>query len=71
MWSVFSQGGFGGYVWLRVKARFLWGFEGEACRFTVSRGIVRIVWVGYVGGGLVRVELVGRGGGGEIYVGGF
>ena len=40
-------------------------FEGEGCVFPGSEGIVRIVWVGSVGGGLVRFKLVGRVGGGD------
>ena len=44
------------------------GFEGEANGFTGSGWVVRVVWIGFVGGGLVRVKLVGRGGGVERYV---
>ena len=60
-------------VWWRCVAEgvgeFFCGFEGEACGFSGSEYVIRIVWVGFVVGGFVRVELDGKGGGGDRNVG--
>ena len=31
------------------------GFEGEACGFTDSEGIIRISWLGFSGGDMVQL----------------
>ena len=63
----------GEFWWICVAegvSKIFGGFEGEACRFPGSEGVIQILWVGFVDGGLFRVYLVGRGGGGERDVGG-